>query len=200
MNAKLADRLNQVLPRITSPSLLSSKGIGNEIACYIFDYPAADELQVREHLRVMEGRLASHHAELKVLHLNLLDVTLAYLEQRGFLDKALAMQARKGDVGVLQALKGPLAAEKICDFMATAYQLAEHDLVLLSGVGSIWPMLRAHSLLNCLHAVMAGTPLVMFYPGGFDGTTLRLFGQIAVNTTAGTTRPYYRAFTLVSGE
>lgn len=72
MNATLAARLNQILPRVTSAAFLSSEGISNEIAFYIFDYPAEDELQVREHIQVMLGRLASHHADLRVLHLNLL--------------------------------------------------------------------------------------------------------------------------------
>jgi len=197
MSATLTDRLNQILPRVTSEAFLSSEGIGNEIACYIFDYPAEKELEVRAHLKMMIDRLASHHSELRVLHLNLLDVGLAYLDQRGILDKALEMQATKGDAAVLQALKGPFAAEKLRDFIATEHKPADHDLVLLSGVGSVWPMLRAHSLLNCLHTVMEKTPLVMFYPGSFDGTTLRLFGQIATTTS----KPYYRAFTLVpSGE
>jgi len=197
MNAELATRLNQVLPRITSPKFLSSEGIGNEIACYIFDYPAQDELQVREQVALIQKRLASHHAQLRVLHLNLFDVALAYLEKRGLLAKALKMQATKGDAGVLRALKGPLAAEKLCDYLAAEHEPAKQDLVLISGVGSVWPMLRAHSLLNCLHSVMGQTPLVMFYPGSFDGTTLRLFGRIESGTSRPGTKPYYRAFTLV---
>jgi len=60
-------------------------------------------------------------------------------------------------------------------------------------------MLRAHSLLNCLHPVMDQTPLVMFYPGSFDGTTLRLSGRIAPRASTPGTKPYYRAFTLVPG-
>ena len=200
MTAKLASRLNQILPRITGKAFLSSAGIGNEIACYIFDYPAADELRVREHINVMMGRFASHHSELRVLHLNLLEVAMAYLEQRGLLDRALKMQAVKGDVAVLQALKGPLAAEKLRDFIAAEHKPADHDLVLLSGVGSLWPMLRAHSLLNCLHSVMGATPLVMFYPGSFDGTTLKLFGQIDPATSKPGTKPYYRAFKLIPSE
>ena len=80
MSTTLTSRLNQILPRVTSETLLSSEGIGNEIACYIFDYPAEDELKVREHIEMMMDRFASHHSELRVLHLNLLDVVLAYLE------------------------------------------------------------------------------------------------------------------------
>ena len=194
----LSDRLNQVLPRITSDAFLSSSGIGNEIACYVFEYPAEEELKVREHIRMMMNRLESHHRELRVLHLNLFNVAMAYLEQRGLLEKTLRMQEAKGDSGVLQALKGPLAAEKLRDYIASEHNPADHDLVLLSGVGSVWPMLRAHSLLNCLHTIMARTPLVMFYPGTFDGATLRLFGQIGPSTASRPdAKPYYRAFTLI---
>jgi len=199
MSATLAGRLNQILPLITSKSFLSSEGIGNEIACYIFDYPAKHELKVREHIKMMLERLASHHSELRVLHLNLLEVSMAYLEQRGLLDKVLKMQATKDDGAILQALKGPLAAEKLRDFIAAEHKPADHDLFLLSGVGSVWPMLRAHSLLNCLHTVMGKTPLVMFYPGSFDGMTLSLFGKITTATSKPGTKPYYRAFTLVPG-
>ncbi len=199
MSATLSSRLNQILPLVTSKAFLSSKGIGNEIACYIFDYPADDELKVREHILMMMDRLASHHSELRVMHLNLLDVSIAYLEQRGLLDKVLKMQAAKDDAAILKALKGPLAAEKLRDFIAAEHKPADYDLFLLSGIGSVWPMLRAHSLLNCLHTVMEETPLVMFYPGSFDGTTLRLFGQIATGTSKPGTKPYYRAFTLVPG-
>jgi len=199
MSTPLSDRLNQILPRVTSPELLSSEGIGNEIACYIFDYPAEEELQVREYIEMMMGRLASHHGELRVLHLNLLDVILAYLKQRGLFEKTLKMQETKDATAVLRALKGPLAAEKIRDFIAIEHAPGDADLLLLSGVGSAWPMLRAHNLLNCLHPVMGSTPLVLFYPGTFDGTTLRLFGQVTTTTSKPGTKPYYRAFILVPG-
>lgn len=197
MSINLTNRLNQILPRITDSAFLSSEGIGNEIACYIFDYPANHELQVRDQIRVINNRLSTHHADLAFIHLNLLDVVEAYLKSRGLLDKAIKMQSNKDDAGVLRALTGPLAAEKIRDFIGAEYKPSEHDLVIISGIGSVWPMLRAHSLLNSLHSIMGSTPLVMFYPGTFDGTTLRLFGQIATTTSQPGTKPYYRAFTLI---
>ena len=200
MTQTLAERLNQVLPRITNPDFLSSEGIGNEIACYIFDYPAERELQVRESLELMKGRLASHHANLRVLHLNLLEVVVDYLEQRKLLSKVMEMQSSKGDAEVLRAIKGPVAAEKIRDFIAAKHKPADQGLVLVSGVGSAWPVLRAHNLLNCLHPVMGKTPLVMFYPGSYDGTTLRLFGRIVTTPSKVGQKPYYRAFSLVPSE
>jgi hypothetical protein len=53
----------------------------------------------------------------------------------------------------------------------------------------VFPLLRAHSLLNNLHPVMGSTPLIMFYPGNYDGKSLRLFNKLK-------SRNYYRAFRL----
>lgn len=199
MSASLASRLNEILPRITSPTFLSSQGIGNEIACYIFDYPPEDELQVRDHLQMVRDRLASHHPSLAVLHLNMFDTVLAYLERRGLLERALQMQATKGDRRVLKALQGPLAPERLRDFIDEEHHPSEQDLLLISGMGSVWPMVHAHALLNCLHRVVGRTPLVMFFPGNFDGTTLKLFGRIETATATPGVKSYYRAFSLVPG-
>ena len=198
MSSHLAQRLDQILPRVTAPDFLSSTGIGNEIACYIFDYPATEELAVRAHIDFLRKRFASHHPELAVLHIDLLETIQRYLEQRNLFAKALEMEGNKGSTGLLRALKSPLAAEKVRDFIAEADQPAEQDLVLMSGVGSVWPMLRAHNLLNCLHTILGSTPLVLFYPGRFDGRTLRLFDQIESADTRPGDRAYYRAFSLLS--
>jgi hypothetical protein len=204
MNARLQRRLEQIAPRIVRPDFLQREGIGNEIACHIFDYPPEDELQVREHIEALGAQLSSNHRSLSWCHINLLDVLTGYLQSRKLLDSALKMQQKKGDQGVIRALAGPLAAEKISTYIATTHQPAQHDLILLSGVGSVWPVIRMHSLLNCLHKDLDGTPAVIFYPGSFDGTTLQLFNRADTRddarAAAVSARPYYRAFTLVSEE
>tara|TARA_R110002072_G_scaffold10569_40_gene49301 strand:+ start:642 stop:1253 length:612 start_codon:yes stop_codon:yes gene_type:complete len=200
MSTPLSTRLGQILPRITSPDFLSSEGIGNEIACYVFDYSPEEELQVRDHVDMMLQRLTSHHGYLTVLHLNLFDVALDLLKSRGLYKKLIELQQKKSDAALVQALRGPLAAEKIRDFIEATHSPAQADLFLLSGVGSVWPMLRAHNLLNCLHTVIGNTPLVLFYPGEFDGTTLRLFGKISPPSSQPGTKPYYRAFNLIPRE
>ena len=47
MSDPLTDRLNKILPRLVSDDFLGGRGIGNEIAFHIFDYPPEDELRVR---------------------------------------------------------------------------------------------------------------------------------------------------------
>jgi hypothetical protein len=190
MSDPLHERLNKILPRIISDDFLSGSGLGNEIAFYIFDYPPEDELRVRDYLRTLLDHIPRQKHGLRVKHIVLFEFVLDYLKSRKLLDKAVQMQRDKGDEALKKALAGPLHESKLAAYFAEVAQPGQHDLVIVSGVGSVWPLLRSHALLNNLQPVMANTPLVMFYPGRYDGQSLRLFGKLK-NTN------YYRAFKLV---
>lgn len=190
MTDNLNERLNKILPRIISDEFLAGRGIGNEIAFYIFDYPPEDELRVRDHIHFLLDHIPKQKPGLRVKHVNLFDFVLEYLKSRNLLDRAFKMQREKGDEALKKALEGPLHENKIAPIFAQAVQPDQQDLIIISGVGSVYPLLRSHTLLNNLHSVMGLTPLVMFYPGGYDGQSLRLFSKLKnVN--------YYRAFRLV---
>ncbi len=190
MSDLLTDRLNQILPKLISAEFLSGSGLGNEIAFHIFDYPPEDELRVREHIHFLIDHIPKQKPGLHVTHLNLFDFVLDYLKSRNLLDRAIQMQQEKGDEALKKALAGPLHENKLAAVFAEVVQPDQHDLVLLSGVGSVWPLLRSHTLLNNLHPIMGRTPLVMFYPGRYDGQSLRLFGKLKHAN-------YYRAFKLI---
>ena len=100
------------------------------------------------------------------------------------------MQGKKGNPALAKALKGPLESKKIARIFTAEADPDNHDLILISGVGSAWPMLRSHNLLNNLHPLMGSTPVVMFYPGVYTGAGMKLFGRMRENN-------YYRAFQLV---
>ena len=190
MSDHLTERLNRILPKLISDELLSGSGLGNEIGFYIFDYPAEDELRIREHIQFLVEHLPKSKPGLRVKHVNLFDLVIDYLKSRNLLDRAIQMQRTDGDEAVFKALSAPLHESRVAQVFAEVAQPAQQDLVLVSGVGSVWPLLRSHALLNNLHPVMGNTPLVMFYPGKYDQLTLQLFGIL-------TSKNYYRAFRLV---
>jgi hypothetical protein len=186
----LNDRLNKILDRVTSEEFLSGRGLGNEIPFYAFDYPPKDELAVREHVAFLLAQIPKKRPDLRIKHINLLELIVAHMRERNFYDKAIQHQKDKGDDGLLKVLKAPLDATKIAKVFVKEAELDQHDMVFVTGVGSAYPMLRTHSLLNNLHTFMGSTPLVLFYPGVYDGLFLRLFGELK-------DKPYYRAFRLV---
>src|SRR5207249_3533760 len=108
MTDTLTDRLNKILPRITSEEFLKGSGIGNEIGFYIFDYPPEQELKVRDHIRFLVDHIPKQKPNLRLKHVNLFDFVLEYLRSRNLLDKALKMQREKGNDALKTALAGPL--------------------------------------------------------------------------------------------
>lgn len=206
MSDPLHERLNKILPKVTSDGFLRGSGIGNEIAFYIFDYPPEDELRVRDYLRTLLDHIPKQKHGLRVKHINLFDLTLDYLRSRSgnLLEKALRLQRQKGDEFMKnELLKGPLTPDKLAVYFGAVARPQDHDLVIVSGVGSAFPLVRTHALLSNLHAIMGKTPLVMFYPGKYDHITLRLFGKVSLSTSVESeakgkrSENYYRAFKLV---
>ena len=191
MKLSLVERLNQILPRITSRDFLDSKGLGNEIGFWIFDYPPEREMEVRDFLSsTVFPALSKPNANVRFDVINLLDMVVELLQERNLLDKAIALQQSKGDEGVLPALRSVLKEDKLTQKIASKFDVASLDLLVLTGVGAVYPMLRTHTLLSALHPIMGKTPLLMFFPGKYDGHSLRLFNVLGEDH-------YYRAFRLV---
>lgn len=191
MTLSLEERLNQVLPRITSRDFLDSKGLGNEIGFWIFDYPPEREMEVRDFLSgTVLPALPRQVPPVRAATVNLLQMVTDILEERKLLDKTFAMQATKGNDSTLAALRSVLKEDKLAQKIAAQFDVASLDLLILTGVGAVYPMLRTHTLLSALHPIMGDTPLLMFFPGRYDGHSLRLFNTLAEDH-------YYRAFRLV---
>ena len=64
------------------------------------------------------------------------------------------------------------------------------DVVLITGVGEAFPFIRVHSLLDAMQPHFSDIPILVMYPGTFDGRYVNLFDKLKPN-------PYYRAFNVV---
>ncbi|MGZ8942008.1 MAG: DUF1788 domain-containing protein [Methylobacter sp.] len=185
------ERLNQILPKICSAEFLNSKGLGNEIGFWIFDYPPEREMEMRDFLtRTVLTSLHKSQPPIRTGVINLFELVIQLLQERKLLDKALEMQRTKGDEAVMAALRPVLKEDKLAQKVVSLADLDQIDVLILWGVGSAYPILRTHTLLSALHPLMGRTPLLMFYPGRYDGYSLRLFNKLSEDH-------YYRAFRLV---
>jgi len=191
MSANLTERLNKILPKITSHQFLKGKGLGNELAFYIFDYPPEEEITIRKHIQFLNDKIKKQRPPIKVLHINLFQFIIEHLKDKKILDRSFSMEQKQGGAELLKALNAPLRAERIVSLISSNFQPQKYDIVLMDGIGSVWPLVRSHSLLNNIQPIMGSIPLVVFYPGNYDGKALKLFGRIRSNN-------YYRAFPLVT--
>jgi hypothetical protein len=140
---------------------------------------------------VIEPGLQQAQARLRFGTIDLFECVISLLEERGLLAKAFDMQMKQGDEAVLKSLRSVLKEDKLAARIVETGRCKDLDLLIVKGVGAVYPMLRTHTLLSALHPHMRDTPLLMLYPGRYDGQSLRLFSKLTDDN-------YYRAFSLVS--
>jgi hypothetical protein len=186
-------RLEEAKSKIHEPSFLKNKGLGNEVGYYIFDYPPKDELIVREWVKYCHAKNNPTINGFTLMVFDLYDSMLEIFENEGCLEQFFTFEGEYGLTetpgivsDILRLTEGSenLINKYICE------RIQENTVVLLTGVGKCYPVLRAHTVLNNLHQVLDQVPVVMLYPGGYDGQELVLFGSAEGNN-------YYRAFRLV---
>ena len=183
----IRERLDKILEKLQAPAFLANKGLGNEIGFYIFDYDPRDELIVREHIAYLKRTLNTEPSSRKVIEFDLYAMILDLLIREGVLDDLPEIENEQGSKYIAEALRDIASPEVYVELIAD--QVEGSDIVFLTGVGRVWPMVRSHNILNNLHHVLDKVPVIMFFPGNYDGAELRLFNKLKDDN-------YYRAFRL----
>lgn len=184
-------RLDEILPKIVEPNFRKNKGLGNEIGFYIFDYNPEYELLVRDRVEFIKEKAKATYG-LNVVEFDLYEIILELLESKGYLKKNFQMEEKKGSEQVFNATKKALRLTLENDLVVGYIQdrLEDNDIVFLTGIGKAWPIIRSHTILNNLHRIVEKQPLIMFFPGNYDGGSLMLFNYLKDDN-------YYRAFQLI---
>lgn len=195
----LAMSFELIRTRFHDPEFLACRGLGGEVPFYVYPYDAAKEDEVRS---LTASMLEDNRAELqadsdnapRIVCFDLWDVFTGMCEERGILDKIAKLEARINDRDkLLKKIQTSTPPARYIDFMHRRYEelyggpARGRDVLLITGVGKIYPFVRAHNILECLQPVFTSIPVVMFYPGTYDGRQLRLFGTLKDGN-------YYRAF------
>ena len=188
MNTK--EKLEKILPKITTKEFLENRGLGNELGFYIFDYPPQEELFVRDYYNnYILKQLASSGSDISPAEIDLYKIMLEILKSKKVMDKVVPMEKSKGNKELRKALAPLLKPENFIKIIKE--KIEGHNLIFLTGVGKVWPLVRSHTILNNLHHVLDKIPVIMFFPGKYDKIELQLFGKFRDDN-------YYRAFQLVS--
>ena len=190
----LESRLNELEDKIKQPNFRKNKGLGNEVGYYVFDYPAEQELIVRERVRYLVSKYEKNVHEFKLVVFDLYDIIIDLLIQEDFLEICQEFEKTKGLQEITRAVNELLRMEEDNQSNEILAHIKnntpEDSIVFLIGVGKCFPLLRSHKILNNLHQFIDDVPVVMFFPGKYDGQSLMLFSDIKDNN-------YYRAFKLV---
>lgn len=198
-----AQAFAELRQRLQDPEFLAGHGPGNEVPFFILPYAAAQEDEVRAQIAALVQDFAPSNASTtpgagagtRVIHFDLWDVFLQICQERRILEKIPALEERRGTEGLLRRMEKIATPEAFLKVMSERYeelggQVPGRDVVLISGVGKVYPLVRAHNILENAQPVFTEVPMVMLYPGVYDGQQLHLFGKISDGN-------YYRAFSLL---
>lgn len=194
MAKSLDERLSEAESIIRQPSFLENIGLGNEVGYYVFDYPAEQELIVRNRIADMKAKYNVPGNSFQIVEYDLYDMVIDILIEKGYLEKCFEFEKRKGFERITKSVGNMLriSADDSLIVQRIRDNTPDRCVVFLTGVGKIYPILRSHKILNNLHQVVDNVPVVMFYPGKYDGQELILFGDKEAKDDN-----YYRAFQLV---
>lgn len=190
--ASLEERLAQAEAIIKRPAFMQNKGLGNEVGYYIFDYLPQQEMDMRQWVEYFQSKHEDRPNGFRVLVFDIYDIMIDILAEKGYLEKCYEMEQRRGLDRVIKAVGNTLRITSP-DSLIVKYisdRTEPNSVLFLTGIGKCYPIIRAHTLLNNLNQVIDSVPVIMFYPGKYDGQELMLFGEIKDDN-------YYRAFKLV---
>ena len=184
----LESRLENLKEKITEEDFLKGRGLGNEVPFWIFDYSPRNEILVRNTITKIISNAKKQSCNIG--EINLYQLSLDILKKKVPLKKIIGLEKNKGSIDVLKNIKLLVKSNVLTKEIQKEMKNKKYDLIFLTGVGNVWPLLRSHSILNNLQAIDEGVTWVMFYPGEYNGNELRLFGKFKDAN-------YYRAFRLV---
>ena len=186
--SNIKKRLQQIIPKIESDDFIQNRGLGNEIGYYIFDYNPRDELIVRDFIQHIKKEFDHIASQRRIIEYDLYQIFIDICRDHNILAQINDIEQKRGRDKLLEALVRVANTDAYIKKMA--YEQKPGDVIFITGVGKVYPFMRSHNILNNLQHVMDKVPVVMFFPGSYDGQSLRLFNRMNDDN-------YYRAFQLV---
>lgn len=180
-------KYDKLLSNLKKDSFLSMSALGGEIPFYIVPYNPEQENDVVKKTSQLKTRLSRDG--ISVYEINLFDLSLSMLEDRGVLDKIISKEQSLSKDKLFKTLQGVLDSEtKLIPYIEELTKQNPSQMLFLTGIGQVFPFIRSHTILNNLQNYIKDRPTVMFFPGTY-GKDLSLFGRLKDDN-------YYRAFNL----
>lgn len=184
-------RLNKIEDKIKEDKFIEGRGLGNEIGFYIFDYDPKYELVVRNHVESLLRIFSNERHNRRIVEFDLYKMLIEIAKEKNIYDKIFDMEKSQGSESLFTAMiafaKPEIFLENILN------KIGDANVVLITGVGKVYPFVRSHTILNNLQEKLDTIPVIMFYPGEYNGLSLNLFDKFIDEN-------YYRAFQLVDNK
>ena len=155
-------------------------GLGGEAGYYELSYDPKDEMRVRQWTKDEIKLLQQAHRP--VVEFDLYKIMAELLIEKHPLQKYEDLEMRTGSMTrVVNAANSVLQIGRPMDLMLDYIVKRipqDNAVILLTGVGKCYPLLRSHKILNDLHDRLAQGIVLMMFPGRYEDGYLYLFGDV----------------------
>jgi len=193
MRESIKEYQTHLLNVLGSERFLKKQGLGNDLPFFICPYRPEDENDIKAVTIKIIKKLSGKN--IKVLQIDLYDLSIEILKNRGIWDNILTTENDISKEELKELLQGVLDSEThLIPAIRQKIEASDFDILLLTGIGEVFPYIRSHNVLNNLQSTAKDQPTVMMFPGEYthsleDGASLQLFGKLQDDK-------YYRAFNI----
>lgn len=183
----LEERLDDLKKLVRDRDFLEGKGLSNEVNIRIFCYEPEKEMTIADFLKRLHE---DQGPDGRLIECNLYKLFIELCRDLDILDSIPDMEEEEGSRYLLSQLRSAIGTDSFIDRMRRDYRAETGDVLIISGVGDVFPFMRVHMILEAIQPYFSHVPVLVMYPGTFDGSTVRLFNRLKPNA-------YYRAFNVV---
>lgn len=190
----LQQAYDKLLAVVSDDGFLANQGLNNEVPFHICPYDPAIQVDMNQVVRQLKNEL--QNKSVPVLEVNLYDLAVEILKQEGDWEWLLENEPTMSRDELKEELQGVLDIETvITPAISAKMQSSDFKVLLITGVGEVFPYIRSHNILNNLQKRAKEKPTLMFFPGSYQhslesGASLVLFDSLQDDK-------YYRAFNIL---
>ena len=191
MRLTIGQRLSEFRNQMSSVRNLNRNKTGGDMKFFIFDYDPKEELMVRDEV------VKAIRSNPEIVQFDLYEMMVDVINKNGYFETIKSMEKDYDKSLLLNEVFQPmLALEQTGNQILSSFSEKVEDdgkhIILITGVGKSFPIIRSHTILNNLQSIFKKNPVVMLYPGRFSVKKghLKLFDRLDDDN-------YYRAFPII---
>ncbi len=190
----LPDAYTHLTDVLSSSSFIKMEGLNGDIPFHIC--PFEPSLQSEINVLVKQVKNYLRDAQVKVLEINLYDLVIDISKKEGDWEWLIDNESTMSKDELKEELQGIIDTKTVL-IPAIVDRMTEcnFDILMITGVGEVFPYIRSSSLLENLQIKAKDKPTLLFFPGKYKhslekGSSLILFGTLEDDK-------YYRAFNIL---
>lgn len=181
-------KLTHIYNVVSSESYLKMDALGGEIPFWIAPYDIEAQKQVEKEVENLKIKLLNKG--IRPLVIDLFELTCSIIKENIGLEEMFEVEIIRDKEKFKRAIQSTVNIhERLIPAIVSKVEETKPDMLFITGVGSVYPFIRSHTVLNNLQSAVKSIPVLMFFPGVYSGQSLNLFGLMKDDN-------YYRAFNI----